>query len=319
MLSPVPEETSCSPIAIEKKRPFCFPRPILEKLAEHAGIKIPKRISNSNLWNMILKNKKTSKCAPLSIQKAPACVAHELGATHDPTIRQYIRPFSPAEWKETPRTWLTNIDIQRVMEQYAAVPSKRYNFLGVFPIDFAKKEKDGFERCVVSELCKLDWKSLTRNGTADFIGMITNLDKHDEPGSHWTSLFAVINPKYPCFGVYYYDSGRSSRPREIIEFMDNLETLVQQKFKHQKCKCKKQWNNIKQHQFKNTECGMFAMMYQLRWLQLLEKDPQNTTFEQVVNVNWDDEIAFQHREKMFIVNACPAPPGHKGNRKIHNT
>ena len=64
-------------------------------------------------------------------------------------------------------------------------------FLGPVPIDF--DSKDSYGKCIIPEICKLNIKELTDDNIYK-IGIIFNLDKHDQPGSHWVSLY-ILNQK----------------------------------------------------------------------------------------------------------------------------
>ena len=61
----------------------------------------------------------------------------------DPELKNYtFAPPSPVEWKHDPNTWLTSIDINKIMKQYEiAYPS--FIFIGPSPINFDRKQKFG--------------------------------------------------------------------------------------------------------------------------------------------------------------------------------
>jgi hypothetical protein len=54
--------------------------------------------------------------------------------------------------------------------------------------------------------------------------------------------------------------------------------------------------NKKQHQFKNTECGMFSIIYQLRWLNKLYKN-KNTNFSEIINSSLLNDKNVNHMRK----------------------
>lgn len=218
------------------------------------------------------------------------------GARPSKEVAKSLRPLQPKEWKKKPFTWLTNYDIEDVMEQYDynMDPSFKYKFLGVFPIDFEAKTM--FGKCLFEEFCGLDIAKIRRKGIK-YLGMITNLDKHDEDGSHWTSLFVNMDVKSPSFGAYYYDSVASSPPTEVMKFMNALKEQAM-RFKGAEGKSFAiKWNRVR-HQYKNTECGMFSMAYQIRWLTHL-RDKTATTFEEIVNVPLRDEDVHAMRNGLF--------------------
>jgi hypothetical protein len=196
--------------------------------------------------------------------------------TKDPKMRQNIkliektelRPEMPAQWYKNPIEWLSNYDIDDVMVQYNNEKKYCYSFLGVFPIDFS--EEDKFGRCLYSHICSLDLKKYTSKGIK-YLGLITNLDKHDESGSHWTSTFIIIDPKNKSYGAHYYDSNAITMPHYVKKFISNIKKQLVQKYPNVPFAIT---SNTRRHQMKNTECGMFSMAYQIRWINALLKYKQ---------------------------------------------
>ena len=169
-------------------------------------------------------------------------------------LKGFFRPEMPNEWKKKPTTWLDSFNIEDVMEQYEeAYPN--FEFIGPVPIDFdapdgpvqgiAMKALDGtWGKCIVDELCKLDLKQMTAAGT-EKIGIIFNLDKHDEPGSHWVCAFIDI----PKSSAYYFDSYGYEAPNEVVVLFDRLR---KQGIQHT------YFNDVR-HQRKGSECGMYCL------------------------------------------------------------
>jgi hypothetical protein len=152
-------------------------------------------------------------------------------------------PRCPRTWGANEREWLSNLDIEAVMTQYA----KRYpsfRFLGVHPIDFGEVLRGG--RCV--SMCQLPSVNQARYGA------IFNLDKHDESGSHWVAAYVDTRPRSKNYGVYYYDSTAQPIPSEIDQWARKI--VAQQKDPKFGLNV-----NRERRQFKHTECGMFCMRF----------------------------------------------------------
>ena len=179
--------------------------------------------------------------------------------------KEELRPEMPIEWYKNDREWLSNYDIEDVMMQYEKGRQYKYAFLGVYPIDFS--EEDKFGRCLYSQICSLDIKKYI-NKRIKHLGLITNLDKHNQGGSHWTSTFIIIDPKNKCYGAHYYDSNANSIPAYVRKFINNIKTRLLAIYPNNKFRIT--YNTIK-HQRKNTECGMFSMTHQIRWLNSILK------------------------------------------------
>ena len=75
--------------------------------------------------------------------------------------------------------WLNTINIDDVMKQYEH-KYKSFKWLGAVPIDFYDLPQLKFKELNFAELEKKGIQKL---------GIIFNLDKHNEPGSHWVARF----------------------------------------------------------------------------------------------------------------------------------
>jgi hypothetical protein len=162
-------------------------------------------------------------------------------------------PFAPAAWNKNPNEWLSSVEIEEVMKQHET-RMKNFAFIGPSPIDFDKRFIYG--ECVWNELCNFNLKSLISKGK-NKIGMIFNLDPHYKEGSHWFSTFVDLRKKY----VFYIDSTGDSMPKEIRELVNRIIkqaadigiTLTL-------------YENKKEHQYKDSECGMYSLFINIQLL-----------------------------------------------------
>ena len=303
-------QMTCSPVAAAetyKKYKTCFTLEALTRLASswnnlHAStpIKIKGR-TRMQIWHD-LNTKLKDTC---NDSDRESCWVTNLKADSIPVIAKSVRPSRPSSWDKNPNEWLSNIDIENVMFQYNELKSNGYYFLGVFAIDFA--EKDAFGRCLYEEICSLNIFNL-RKKKIKYVGLITNLDKHNEPGSHWTSTFVCIDPYSPSFGAFYYDSVSRAPPKEMVVFMNDLKkqadvitsTLLNKMHKRSPKKIYqfRLSYNKKQDQYGNNECGMFSIYYQMNWLKYLEKDP-DALFEEVIAGKISDKLMNDYRSIIF--------------------
>jgi hypothetical protein len=170
------------------------------------------------------------------------------------TLSTALAPLCPMEWYHNPSTWLSNHDIDAVMKQY----SKRFTsfkFLGVYPIDFA--DNDIFGNCISPSICDLN----IRNEKASKFGIVFNLDRHDEPGSHWVAVYIGKNPRAVNYGFYYFDSFAQAIPPSIKK----LGELLVKNMNTKKPGFKIHTNHVRK-QFGNTECGMFCLHFLIECL-----------------------------------------------------
>ena len=166
-------------------------------------------------------------------------------------------PKSPEKWKMNPNEWLSSIDIIKVMNQYEK-KYKCFEFLGPSPIDYDTYLLQG--ECVWEELCKFTLENQIKKGKTK-IGVIFNLDTHDKGGSHWVSLFVNIKKGT----IFYFDSAGEKVPAQIKKFADmvtkqgkNLENPIHFKFDQ---------NHPVEHQYGNTECGVYSLFFIVHMLE----------------------------------------------------
>ena len=204
-------------------------------------------------------------------------------------------PQMPKSWHKNNKEWLSNYDIDNVMFQYSNTRKYNYKYIGTFSIDFALKDNLG--NCLHSDFCNIDIKNSYIKRNIKYIGFITNLDKHDEQGSHWTSTFIILDSNSKSFGAYYYDSVSRKTPKMINDFLLNIKNQCNILYPNKVFGIK--YNN-KQHQFQDTECGMFSIIYQLRWLNLLLYN-KNISFSKVINNKYlNDKNVNNMRNELFI-------------------
>lgn len=158
-------------------------------------------------------------------------------------------PYSPHTWKSDPYTWLTSVDIDRVMQQYEN-EIHNFEFIGPSPIDFDKKKAYG--ECVWEELCHLNLKDKLKEGIYK-IGIVFNTDPHTESGEHWIALFIDIKKEF----IMYFDSTGAKMPHEVSVLMRRLE----KQFKEMGINVRVMSNEGFKHQKSTTECGIYVIYF----------------------------------------------------------
>lgn len=196
-------------------------------------------------------------------------------------LKKRFRPQMPVKWKNKPREWLDTTNIENVMEQYEK-SHKNFVFVGAVPLDFNLKSQYG--KCIVDDLCKINIELMQKNGKTK-IGIVFNLDYHNEPGSHWTAMFIDSDRK----GIYYFDSYGYEPEKEILVLI----TKIKNQYNKLNIKMKEEINTVR-HQYKNSECGVYCLHFLIT---MLTKKTRFRTF--CKNIIEDDEI-FKYRKIYFI-------------------
>lgn len=269
--------------------PTCFSKADLRALARALQVSAPASLSKAELLDRLhaaLDDRCYNEACWLT--KAPSSVAQRLAAS--------LRPPRPQEWTTNPGTWLTNHDIAAVMTQYESLYSD-LAFLGVFPVDFNLRDA-ATRRCIggTEYLCVPDVHShLRRLGKSRF-AMVINLDRHDQPGSHWVALYCDLRRTSPNYGIFYYDSvaPTSGPPDTVRAFMRGVADRTSDdgfRVAH----------NVVRHQRSNNECGMFAMVF------LTQCFKNSLPIERIYATMRDDDDMNRLRSVLFSAPAARRP------------
>lgn len=249
----------------------CFSKTQLINIAKVLEIKSPKSKSKQQLWSMI-----NQAMLPYCRPNDEHCWLKQIG---DEDSNSHV-PLKPSEWKENPYTWLSNIDILKVLVRYEK-KYRSFKFLGVFPIDFA--ENYGMSQCISQEICNLNLSKFNKKYTQ--FACVFNLDKHYQSGSHWVAVYFNLNKKHPNYGFYFFDSVSTKIPREIHRFGLSIKRQVNDPdFNiHQ---------NIVQKQFKSTECGIFSIHFVIKCLEKMK-------FHDILRVPYNDDDIHKLRNVFY--------------------
>jgi hypothetical protein len=200
-------------------------------------------------------------------------------------------PDHPPEWKKNPDEWLSNYDILEVLEQYEE-KHKEFKFIGPSPIDFDTRPKE--DKCVWEELCTFSLDKL--DPSVKKIGVVFNLDKHNEPGSHWVSLFIDLEDHF----MFYLDSAGDNIPPEVDALVKRIQGQWNKKHQHLKMRVYK--NHPFEHQKGNTECGMYSLFFIITLLTKQIEGKSHTTSELIKlfrSKRIPDKYVFNYRKIYF--------------------
>jgi hypothetical protein len=175
----------------------------------------------------------------------------------DSDVADSFAPESPPEWKKNPNTWLSSVDIINVMKQYEKA-YKCFDFIGPSPIDFDTKKLYG--ECVWDELCKLSVKEQLKSGKTK-IGIIFNTDPHNKPGEHWISMFINIKKKK----IFFFDSTGEAAPKQIKDLVNRI--IDEGRNINPKINFEFDSNEGTEHQYGNTECGIYSLFFIVHMLE----------------------------------------------------
>jgi hypothetical protein len=218
-----------------------------------------------------------------------------------------FRPVGPNKKYE----WLSTTHINDVIEQYQSL-YKDFVFLGAVPSDF--------EKLPVLGISSFDFDKAHKEGKTK-IGMVINLDEHWKSGSHWVGLYFDLNKNQ----IYFFDSVAHKPIKRIRKYINKIakymyktkynETLpINNIIKHIKAIKKLDKNELSkiknkyihnllgggfdirynhiQHQFNNSECGVYSINFVIRLA-------GGESFDSVINNVTKDEMMNANRKIYF--------------------
>jgi len=172
----------------------------------------------------------------------------------DDILTNTFKPYGPEKSTE----WLSTGDIDGIMQQYQNVYPEFY-FFGAVPLDC-----DDYSFCQLSDI---KYAKLEKEGYHKF-GIVYNLDKYGQSGSHWIAIFA--NSK--TGEIYFCDSIGRPPFENMLTVINNFINYYEKKTGK---KATYKYNN-KSYQRDGSECGVYSCNFIIRIL-------GGETFDQIIN------------------------------------
>ena len=301
------EQTKCAP-SKQYEDGSCFTLESLIKIASNYNKKNPDNQINLDLSKSELveelKNRLSDKCSEQTCWLRLDIVK----ALDDDIKEDTFRPVGPSKKYE----WLSTTHINDVISQYHTLYDD-FIFLGAVPLDF--------DDIPVLGIKNINFDNLIKEGKTKF-GLVINQDEHWKSGSHWVGLYIDFNQN----GIYYFDSVASPPLKltkkfitKIAKYMYNrkynenlpinnvlkifkrLKDIPENEVKSFLNKKKYLKNlvndfdiryNTIQHQFDNSECGVYSINFILDMV-------EGKKFDEVINNVTKDEEMNTNRKIFF--------------------
>jgi len=300
------EQTKCAP-SKKYKDGSCFTREALTEIASNYNKKndnkIDLELEKAELVKE-LEDRLSNKCS-----EQTCWLRLDLAKALDDDIKDdTFRPEGPSKKYE----WLSTTHINDVVSQYQSV-YKDFHFLGAVPLDF--------DELPVLGIKNLNFDNLIKEGKTK-IGLVINQDEHWKTGSHWVGLFIDFKKN----AIYYFDSVGSppfkltkkfitriakymysrkyneklpiNNVLKVFKSLKNLPENKLNKFINEKKYLKNlvedfdiRFNDI-QHQFNNSECGVYSINF-------IVNLAEGKSFDDVITNVKKDEIMNANRKIFF--------------------
>ena len=277
----------------------CFSVETLKSIAENYNKKNSNKININQPKEEIVKELETKLSDKCDEQTCWLRLDIVKELNNEDILTNTFLPKGPSKKYE----WLSTTHINEVIDQYHSI-HKDFVFLGAIPSDF--------EELPILGIANMNFNKLEKEGK-NKIGMIINLDEHWKDGSHWVALYTDLKKNQ----VYFFDSlGRKPIKRirkyinRITKYLYNkkynselplnniIEIMKEKKNKDDLNKLIKdnkylsnllgggfdiRFNHI-QHQFDNSECGVYSINFIIRLV-------SGETFDSVItNITKDEQM-----------------------------
>jgi hypothetical protein len=279
---------NCNP-AVKNKTPIknsCFTPDVLNNIKtaynKYHPNNIIKTSNHKQIW-LELKDR-------LSTCKKEDCWLKEIKDDNikNKLIKNIFAPYQPKEWKNNRNAWLSNYDILHVLHQYE-ISNNNFKIIGPTPIDFDSRPNDMNGQCVWEDLCDFSLENFMKKyKNKRKIGIVFNLDKHNQGGSHWVSMFVDLEDNF----IFYFDSAGDKIQPEI----ENLaNAIIKQAFElPESIVLEFHQNYPVEHQMGNNECGMYSLFFIVTMLTNEIDEPSN---KKIFN-NYREKIEFFKKERI---------------------
>jgi len=198
-----------------------------------------------------------------------SCIAEKLGFGD-----RNFAPKMPRSWLKNKSEWLSTPEFRAIFKKYEEA-NPDFLFLGPAASDYDYKMNG---KCEIEGLCSLDVRNVPKK--VKKIGIVFNLDKHDQPGSHWVSMYISVKKKT----VFYFDSAGA-------KILPSIYKLYQQI--HRQDPSYQYVDNYPLiHQYGNNECGMYSIFFLI--IMLYTED-----YRLFTNRKWKDKTMNTLRTKLF--------------------
>ena len=219
-----------------------------------------------------IKNRLGDKCDNQKCWMTQKFIKYMNEQAKEEFLKYTFRPDAPQGRFE----WLSTFDINDSMSQY----EKKYNdfkFFGAVPMDFAELP--------TYEIGKVNYSNYYNKGIRR-MGVIFNLDNHDQKGSHWVALFTNLNKGQ----IFYYDSF-GIKPEERVRHLIRQQQKFLESIGMNNDTIRIDYNR-KQHQRGNSECGVYSMNFLLKML-------KGDNFDEYCNTGLSDKKVNKCRKIYF--------------------
>jgi len=287
----------------------CFTLDALVKIAQNYNKKNTDKIDLTLSKNDLVKHLDLKLKNQCSEQTCWLRLDYVRELENDDILNNTFRPKGPSKKYE----WLSTTHINDVIEQYQ-FNNKNFIFLGAVPYDFDDLPMLGLK--------DLNFDELVNSGKTK-IGIVFNLDEHYKEGSHWVALYSDLIKNQ----IYYFDSIGRKPGKRIRKFINRITKYlynkkynsnlpindVIDKIKSIKKLSIAQYNSIInqnkhlknlfgggfdirynhiQHQFENSECGVYSIHFIIRLV-------NGETFDSIINNVIKDDVMNSFRKQYF--------------------
>jgi hypothetical protein len=280
----------------------CFSVETLKSIAENYNKKNSHKINIDQSKEELVKELETKLSDKCDEQTCWLRLDIVKELNNEDILTNTFRPKGPSKKYE----WLSTTHINEVIDQYHSM-HKDFVFLGAVPSDF--------EELPILGIGDMNFSEVEKEGK-NKIGMIINLDEHWKDGSHWVALYTDLKKNQ----VYFFDSlGRKPIKRirkyinritkylynkkynselhinDIIQKMKDMNSKKNEADLNKLIKDNKYLSNLLgggfdirynyiQHQFDNSECGVYSINFIIRLV-------SGESFDSVItNITKDEEM-----------------------------
>lgn len=198
-----------------------------------------------------LSNRVGDKCKTQKCWSSQEFITNMNEKAREEFVKYTHRPDSP----EGKFDWLSTYNINDAMAQYEKLHND-FKFFGAVPMDFAE---------IGLEVGNIDYSRYIKNGIKR-MGVVFNLDNHNQPGSHWTAMYTDFDKGH----ILYFDSVGVKPEQRVRQLMRNQAKFMESQGKKLD-DIRVDYNKV-QHQKGDNACGVYAINFLVKMVKGVDFD-----------------------------------------------
>ncbi len=224
-------------------------------------------------------------------------------------VNKVFAPDAPHSWAKDPEEWLSDADVEHVMQQYVE------DRPDVLLLPFATSDFGGTEGAVCHNvaMCRFTTADAESHGVQHVL-LLMNKDVWGGKGTHWVSFYFHV----PEGIAFYFDSLGNDMPRHLKQWINRRRR--ERKMLHPSAPPMRVERNTLVHQQHGSNCGIYAIHMMVSMIEptyFMRPDTPDTLYDKIRYFQTAKNLSNEYMQRLryYYFNVPPAMPRPASKRK----